>query len=45
MHWHDLREFERSLHRRGASLHLVSNEHLCTELVTQYLSVKQRQAL
>ncbi len=45
MHWHDLREFERSLYRRGASLHLVPNEQLCTELVTQYMSIKQRQAL
>ncbi len=45
MYWHDLREFERSLYRRGASLHLVRNEKLCTELVTQYMSIKQRQVL
>lgn len=45
MYWHDLREFERSLYRHGASLHLVRNEKLCTELVTQYMSIKQRQVL
>ena len=45
MHWHDLREFERNLYRRGASLHLVPNERLCTELVSQYMTIKQRQVL
>ncbi|MFO7974084.1 MAG: DUF58 domain-containing protein [Candidatus Hydrogenedentota bacterium] len=45
MYWHDLREFERSLYHRGASLHLVQNEKLCTELVSQYMSIKQRQVL
>lgn len=45
MKWHDLRELERVLHRRGVNFFLLDNERMCAELVSQYASVKQRQLL
>ena len=45
LQWHDLRELERVLHRRGVSFSLLDNETLCAQLVTQYINVKQRQLL
>lgn len=43
--WHNLRELEKVLQRRGVRFSLLQNERLCTELVSQYLGVKQRQLL
>jgi uncharacterized protein (DUF58 family) len=45
LQWHDLRETQRILHRRGVSLGLVDSAALSTELVAQYLHVKQAQML
>jgi uncharacterized protein (DUF58 family) len=43
--WHNLRELGKVLQRRGVQFSLLKNERLATELVAQYLSVKQRQLL
>ncbi|MDB6111453.1 MAG: hypothetical protein JWR69_3203, partial [Pedosphaera sp.] len=45
MLWHDLRELEKVLKRRGVRFSLLENEKLSAQLVSQYLSVKQRQLL
>jgi uncharacterized protein (DUF58 family) len=45
LQWHNLRELEKTLQRRGAQFALLENEKLCPQLVSQYLSVKQRQLL
>ena len=45
MLWSGLRETEKHLRRKNVSFHLLENEKLSAELVTQYLSVKRRQAL
>ena len=43
--WTSLRETEKTLRRRGVGFSLLENEKLCAQLVSQYLSVKQRQIL
>ncbi len=43
--WHNLRELEKVLQRRGANFSLVENEKLSAQLVTQYLNVKRRQQI
>ena len=43
--WHNLRELGKVLQRRGVQFSLLKNERLSVELVSQYLSVKQRQLL
>jgi hypothetical protein len=43
--WHNLRELERVLQRRGVRFSLFENERMSAQLVSQYLSVKQRQLL
>lgn len=43
--WSSLRELEASLSSRGVRFALLDNERLSAQLVTQYLSVKARQAL
>ena len=43
--WHKLRELEKVLQRRGVRFSLLKNERLSAELVSQYLSIKQRQLL
>ena len=45
LRWHNLRELEKVLQRRGVSFKLVENEKLAADLVGQYLGVKQRQLL
>jgi uncharacterized protein (DUF58 family) len=45
MQWHQLRELEKVLQRRGISFSLLRNERLATSLVAQYLNVKRRQTL
>jgi uncharacterized protein (DUF58 family) len=43
--WHNLRELEKVLHRRGVRFSLLDNEKMCAQLVSQYLEVKRRQVL
>jgi uncharacterized protein (DUF58 family) len=43
--WQNLRELEKKLQRRGVRFSLVENERLGVQLITQYLSIKQRQVL
>jgi uncharacterized protein (DUF58 family) len=43
--WHNLRELEKVLQRRGVRFSLLKNERLSAQLVSQYLSVKQRQLI
>jgi hypothetical protein len=45
LRWHNLRELEKILQRRGVRFSLVENEKLAAELVGQYLAVKQRQLI
>jgi uncharacterized protein (DUF58 family) len=45
LRWQNLRELERVLQRRGVRFSLLENEKLSAQLITQYLSVKQRQLL
>jgi uncharacterized protein (DUF58 family) len=43
--WSDLRELEKVLWQRGIRFSLLDNEKMCTQLVSQYTAVKQRQLL
>ena len=43
--WRHLRETEKLLRRRGVGFHLLENENLCTDIVSQYLTVKRRQII
>ena len=43
--WRHLRETEKYLRRRGIGFYLLENENLCTDIVSQYLTVKRRQVL
>ncbi|MCI0534558.1 MAG: DUF58 domain-containing protein [Verrucomicrobiales bacterium] len=43
--WHDLKQLGQTLHHRGVRFALVENERLSADLISQYLSVKQRQLL
>ena len=43
--WQDLRETGRKLSHLGVELGVPNHEELCTEAVTQYLTVKKRQLL
>jgi uncharacterized protein (DUF58 family) len=43
--WRQLRETEKYLRRRGVGFCLLENENLCTDIVSQYLTVKRRQVL
>jgi len=43
--WQNLRELEKVLQRRGVRFSLLQNERLSADLVSQYLGLKQRQAL
>jgi len=45
LRWHKLRQLEKTLQRRGVRFSLVENERLSADLVSQYLSVKQRQLI
>jgi uncharacterized protein (DUF58 family) len=45
LQWHKLRELEKVLKRRGVGFSLLDDERLSAQLVSQYLGVKQRQAL
>ena len=43
--WHNLRELDKTLKRRGVQFTMLENERLCAQLVTNYLSVKRRQLI
>jgi len=43
--WHNLRELQVVLQRRGVRFSLLENERLAVDLVSQYIEVKQRQLL
>jgi uncharacterized protein (DUF58 family) len=45
LRWQKLRQLEKVLQRRGVRLSQVEHERLSAELVSQYMSVKQRQLL
>lgn len=45
LRWQQLRELEKVLQRRGVRLSLLQSERLAVDLVSQYVTVKQRQAL
>jgi uncharacterized protein (DUF58 family) len=45
MHWASINETHRRLKRHGASLHLLDENELCSQLVSQYMDAKQRQIL
>jgi uncharacterized protein (DUF58 family) len=45
LQWQKLRETQRNLHRHGVDMHLADHESLCADMVSQYVNVKQRQAL
>ena len=45
LRWHNLRELQKVLQRRAVRFSLLDNERLSTELVSQYVGVKQRQLL
>ena len=43
--WRRLQETQKVLQRRAVGLGMLDNENFCTELVTQYLTLKRRQVL
>ena len=45
LQWQNLRELQKVLQRRAVRFSLLDNESLSSELVSQYMSVKQRQLL
>jgi uncharacterized protein (DUF58 family) len=45
MLWRRLQEIQKVLQRRGVGFAMLDNENLCTELVSQYLTLKRRQVL
>jgi uncharacterized protein (DUF58 family) len=45
LQWNRLRELEKVLSRRGVRLQLLEHEELSAQLVSQYMTVKQRQLL
>lgn len=45
LQWRDLRELQQTLHRQGIAMHLLSSASLAPDLVSQYVSVKQRQLI
>jgi uncharacterized protein (DUF58 family) len=45
LQWHNLRELQKILQRRGVRFSLLNNERMSAELVSQYMGVKQRQLL
>ena len=43
--WHNLRELDKVLQRRGVKLTQVSQERMSADIVSQYIRIKQRQLL
>jgi hypothetical protein len=45
MLWRRLQKIQKLLQSRGVGFAMLDNENLCTELVSQYLTLKRRQVL
>jgi uncharacterized protein (DUF58 family) len=45
MIWRRIQETQKVLQRRGVGFAMLNNENLCSEMVSQYLSLKRRQVL
>ena len=45
MLWRRIRETQKVLQRRGVGFAMLNGENLCTEMVSQYLTMKRRQVL
>ena len=45
MLWSSINETRRLLKQHGAALHLLDKDQLCSQLVSHYVEVKQRQIL
>jgi uncharacterized protein (DUF58 family) len=45
MVWRQIRETQKVLQRRGVGFAMLNNETLCSEMVSQYLTLKRRQIL
>jgi uncharacterized protein (DUF58 family) len=45
MAWRQIRETQKVLQRRGVGFAMLNNENLCSEMVSQYLTMKRRQLL
>ena len=45
MLWDSVRETGKRLQKQGVGLHLLDKEQLCSQLVSQYMEVKQRQLI
>ena len=45
MAWRQIRETQKVLQRRGVGFAMLNNESLCSEMVSQYLTLKRRQVL
>ena len=45
MAWRQIRETQKVLQRRGVGFAMLNNENLCSEMVSQYLTLKRRQVL
>jgi uncharacterized protein (DUF58 family) len=43
--WSSLRDTEKVLKRRGVGFSLLDNENMCAQIISQYLTIKQRQIL
>ena len=43
--WQNLKEVEKKLKRNGVQMNLLDNEMMASELVSQYINIKQRQVL
>lgn len=43
--WHRLRELSKVLEKKGVGFSLLGNETFCSQLISQYLAVKERQLL
>jgi uncharacterized protein (DUF58 family) len=45
MAWRQIRETQKVLQSRGVGFAMLNNENLCSEMVSQYLTLKRRQVL
>jgi hypothetical protein len=45
MLWDSVRETGKRMQMQGVGLHLLDKEQLCSQLVTRYMEVKQRQLI
>jgi hypothetical protein len=45
MVWRRIQETQKVLQRRGVGFAMLNNETLCSEMVSQYLTLKRRQVL